>query len=131
MLRLINAERAARKLQPLKLARTLTQSARRHALDMAAKNFFDHTGSDKSDMTLRITEACYMFRAAAENIAAGYDGDVNAMFKGWMESNGHREAILNRDFVDVGVGYAVKKDTVYEHYWVLNFGQPMPPRRKA
>jgi uncharacterized protein YkwD len=124
VLQMINAERAARNLPAFASAPALTQAARRHSTDMATRNFFSHDGSDKSDFSLRITAACYPFRSAAENIAAGYGGDLKAMVKGWMDSPLHRESILSVEYSEVGVGYALNKSSVFTHYWTMEFGQP-------
>ncbi|KAL8007678.1 putative CAP superfamily protein [Plasmopara halstedii] len=35
----------------------LLAASRRHSIDMAAKNFISHLGSDGSSMAMRITEA--------------------------------------------------------------------------
>ena len=38
----------------------------------------------------------------------------------WMNSTGHRENILNKDFTHIGVAY-VKSSSGYGHYWVQMF----------
>jgi uncharacterized protein YkwD len=124
ILRRINAERASRSLKPLVLAPALVQAARRHATDMAARDFMDHEGSDKSDYRIRIDAACYAWARIGENIGAGYGGDPQKVVKGWMGSPPHRAAILSREFTEAGVGYAVNDKSAMGHFWTVNFGVP-------
>jgi uncharacterized protein YkwD len=41
---------------------------------------------------------------------------------GWMGSSGHRQNILNPDFVDIGIGYAYAESSHYHRYWTQDFG---------
>ena len=50
---LINAERAASKLRPLKTDERLSDIARLHSEDMAHRSFFDHVNPDGKDPTAR------------------------------------------------------------------------------
>ena len=48
--------------------------------------------------------------------------------QGWIESKtGHREAMLNRDIRDVGIGYRFlsldRGRTKYTHYWAMSMGR--------
>jgi len=43
------------------------------------------------------------YSAAAENIAAGYATAADVM-NGWMNSQGHRDNILNANFTEIGIG---------------------------
>lgn len=124
ILRRINSERAARSLKPLVVAPALVQAARRHAVDMATRDFIDHEGSDKSDYRMRIDGACYAWARIGENIGAGYGGDPQKVMKGWMGSPPHRAAILSREFTEVGIGYAVNDKSAMGHFWTVNFGVP-------
>ena len=55
-----------------------------------------------------------------ENIAAGYQ-TAEAVFQGWMDSEGHRNNILNNRFKSMGVGLSVVPGTEYTYYWAQNF----------
>ena len=117
----INQERQNANLPPLRIAQELLVAARRHSNDMAQNNIFSHTGSDGSSPFDRMIEAGYRFRYAGENVAAGYptaQQTVNA----WMNSAGHRRNILNRNFCDVGIGYAYDARSSYRNYWTLTLG---------
>lgn len=57
-----------------------------------------------------------------ENIAYGYK-DAKHVMKGWMESKGHRENILDKRYTSVGVGLYIKNGLAY---WVQIFGIDNP-----
>lgn len=124
ILKLVNRERTTRKLAPLLWSDALAQAARRHSADMASHDFFDHTSSDKSDYRARIDATCYAWSTIGENIGGGNKGDAAQMVEGWMRSPPHRASILNPDYTEVGVGYAVDAKSRLRHYWTLNFGAP-------
>ncbi|MGK0698226.1 CAP domain-containing protein [Priestia flexa] len=54
---------------------------------------------------------------AGENIASNYT-DGPAAVEGWLNSEGHRKALLNNDFTHLGVG-------VYEKFYTQNFITPL------
>ncbi|HRV59619.1 MAG: hypothetical protein KDB54_05850 [Solirubrobacterales bacterium] len=64
--------------------------------------------------------------ATGENIAwgSGSLGSVRSIFVAWMKSKGHREAILDRSFTDVGVGVTRGRFSgiAGARIWVLHFG---------
>jgi uncharacterized protein YkwD len=39
-----------------------------------------------------------------------------------MESKGHRDNILNKNFKEIGFGYVYNQNDDYGHYWVQVFG---------
>lgn len=101
----------------------LQAAAASHSRDMADNNFFEHTGSDGSDISQRITRAGYAARVAAENLAAGYQTTAAAM-EGLLESFDHCTTLMNPEFTEFGFGYAFNPDTNYRHYWTQNFARP-------
>jgi len=119
---LTNAERAKAGCAPLKRHTALDSAAQSHSTDMAAHNYFSHTGRDGSSPSQRIQRAGYPRNSGhGENIAAGYSSAAEAM-KGWMSSTGHRRNILNCGYRSIGVGYSPATTARYKHYWVQNFG---------
>jgi uncharacterized protein YkwD len=120
---LVNRERAKSNCPALVPNDTLMRVAQAHSQDMAAHDFFDHTGSDGRDPFQRMRDAGYAYRAAAENVAAGVKtpADVVAL---WMDSPGHRANILNCAFRETGVGYVDDPGDklAYEYYWTQVFG---------
>jgi uncharacterized protein YkwD len=102
----------------------LELAAQRHSADMASKNFFSHTGSDGSSPFDRMLDAGYNFRAAGENIAAGYP-DVARTLDQWLKSEGHCKNIMNAKFVHLGVGFADNSASTYKYYWTQTLGAPL------
>lgn len=90
-------------------------AANRHANDMAANNFFSHTGSDGSTVGQRVTDAGYQWNRVGENIARG-QVDEQAVLDAWMNSSGHRANNLDPRFEDFALA---KADSARGPYWVL------------
>jgi Cysteine-rich secretory protein family len=112
---LINEERAAEGLSPLKIEAHLNSSAQSHSDWMGETGTFSHTGEGGSSATERIEGADFPLtgsRQTAENIAfisptGEMDaGEVDRMHEGLMESAGHRANILDPNAAYVGVGLA-------------------------
>lgn len=83
---------------------------------MASHSNMSHTGSDGSDPGARITRAGYTWSTYGENVAYGYSTPEKVM-EGWMNSQGHRENILNCSFKEIGIGLAQPGN-----YWTQDFG---------
>jgi uncharacterized protein YkwD len=127
-LSLINAERSKLGKKPVKINAALNQAAQGHAADMAINDFFGHTGSAGSTVQSRVKAAKYRFAVCGENIAAGFSLP-SSVVAAWMQSPVHKAAIANNLFKDIGVGYYYHPgdsgNIRYQHYWVVDFGQPM------
>jgi uncharacterized protein YkwD len=102
---LLNRERRARGVRPLRMRKRLSVAAKRHSRNMVRKSFFAH-----GNFVARILNARYVRRRQAwslgENIAWG-TGELatpQSIVNAWMNSPGHRANILNRRFRDIGVG---------------------------
>ncbi|MGW4855049.1 sigma-70 family RNA polymerase sigma factor [Streptomyces sp. NPDC004288] len=108
MLNLVNAERAQAGCAPVRADRKLTKAAQEHSDDMIAHDYFAHTDPQGRDSGDRIEAAGYDADGYNENIS-GWDGAEDAV-KNWMTSGGHREAILDCDHEDAGIGYAADAD---------------------
>lgn len=104
-LRLVNEERAAVGLAPVKLRRELAAPARFHSLDMAVNGFFGHDGPDGRSPDTRISalDRRAFSDFSAENVAtlSKTGGTLGARFalkrlhENLMESPGHRDNILH------------------------------------
>jgi uncharacterized protein YkwD len=81
---------------------------------MFKNNFFDHTGSDGSEIGDRVTRRSYIWKACGENIAKGYNAEADVI-KGWIESTGHCINIMYPGFKDMGVSKV-------GNYWTQVFG---------
>ncbi len=116
---LTNNERRRNNLPDLVYNWKLGWAAMKHSANMANKDFYDHR-----DLGERVKAEGYA-GPMAENIFAGPSSPEAAM-KGWMDSPGHRNNILNPGYTDIGVGYyflendqgAVKAN----YYWTQIFG---------
>lgn len=114
MLDLINQERAAAGLSPVKLNKLLNDSSEDHSQWMINTDNFSHNGQGGSTAIERMQAANYPFEgswSSGENIALqsergaeGIADDVAQLHQGLMESPGHRANILNPDFTEIGIG---------------------------
>ncbi|MBL8634786.1 MAG: CAP domain-containing protein [Myxococcales bacterium] len=102
----------------------LNTAAQGHAVDMATKNYFSHTGKDGRSPFDRMKAAGYSFSYAGENIAAG-NATVAATMTQWLNSAGHCANIMSKNFTQIGFGYDNNSASTYKHYWVQNFGKPL------
>lgn len=105
----------------LTLDTQLNTASDKFAVDLATYNYFSHTGRDGSQPWDRMKREGYNWRAAGENIAAGYTTPA-AVVAGWLASEGHCKNIMSANFKNVGVGYGYNTSSTYKAYWVTDFG---------
>lgn len=84
-----------------------------HSKDMAENHYFSHYSQNGDGLKERLDKEDVNYFAAGENIAAQYI-DAPAAVEGWLNSEGHREALLHDDYTHLGVG-------VYHLYYTQNF----------
>jgi len=110
---LINVQRRAHGLAPLRSNGLLRLAALRHSRDMVAKGYFEHTSRNGSTFVARIRRTGYFshvrFWKAGENIAWGVGSQAppGAIVRAWMNSPPHRRNILEPGFRGIGVGITV------------------------
>ena len=119
---LINTERANAGLSVLTVNAQLAAAAQGHAADMACNNMVSHTGSDGSSVYSRIAASGYSSSYVEEIIYSG--GGPQAAVSWWMSDQIHRDAILNPNATDMGVGYANFSNGAYGDYIAVDFGSP-------
>ena len=119
ILDLTNAERVKEKLPPLTANPLLCQAARDHSANMAKKGEMKHV-LDGKDVLQRLDDVGYDFRKCGENIAVSDGATLKEIMKGWMESKGHREHILDPAFTEIGVGTA--RNDKGDIYYTQDFG---------
>lgn len=107
----VNAERAARGLNALRVDAELTRAAQLRAMEIIEK--FSHTRPD-GESWRTVSAAAY-----GENIARGQKTADKAM-AAWMTSDGHRRNILRESYGSIGVA-CVRSGNIY--YWVQLFGK--------
>jgi uncharacterized protein YkwD len=125
MLGRLNVIRERNTLHALRLDERLNRAAQLHSDDMASRNYFDHQTPEGSRMTDRADAFGYRWRLLLENIATGQENPAEAV-AGWMDSAGHRAAILNAKGRDAGMGHSYRPpdDEIagIRHYWTLLIG---------
>jgi len=84
-----------------------------HSREMFEEEYFSHSSPTYGNLSDRLVNGGVNFSAAGENIAARYV-DAISVVEGWLNSEGHRTTLLNKDFTHLGVG-------VYEKYYTQNF----------
>jgi len=114
--RLTNIEREIENLSPF----TSTEPLRRAALLRAEEitEYFSHTRPDGRDCFTAFTESGVDYLTAGENLAAGHRTPSDVV-RGWMNSPGHRENIVNPAFGRMGVGIVM--DETGRIYWTQAF----------
>ncbi len=106
---------------PLSLNEEIRCAARSHSMDMALREYFDHTNPDGEQPWDRMAEEGYEYYAAGENIAAGFATPATAV-AAWLASDGHCANLMAAGYLDTGVGFYVLEDSYYTYYWTQDFG---------
>ncbi len=120
---LTNEQRRLHGLASLAPVTSLDNAAQAHADDQAARNYIAHVTPEGVTVTERVRKAGYTGIGGWENLYGGGGskyGTAEAAVKGWMESPGHRENILNSQITEIGVGLAT--DASGRNIYVQNFG---------
>jgi len=100
---LVNSIRARRGLKTLGFSSAASKLALFRSEDMRDRNYFSHyTPEGKSPATLAKTMSI-PFKSLGENIASGHRDAISA-FEAFMNSKGHRENIIDKDYDKMGAG---------------------------
>lgn len=102
MLKLVNKERIANGLQPVKADDELAKVARKHSVDMFLRGYFSHYTPDGRNPFDRMKADNVVFLTAGENLALSQT--LHMAHSGLMKSPGHRANILNPTFGRLGIG---------------------------
>jgi uncharacterized protein YkwD len=105
----------------LKADATLNKVALAHSVDMAEASYFSHTSLSGATPFDRMRAAKYYYKAAGENIGAGYT-TPKAVVNAWLASPGHCRILMSRSYTELGVGYAT--GGYYGTYWTQDYGKP-------
>lgn len=127
VLRLVNEERAALHLGPLRRSPLLDAAADVRAQDMAARDYFAHISPDGVTPGDQVLAAGYQALLCGENIASGYSS-ARDVVKAWMSSPSHRANILEPRYREIGIAYSEAPGTESGVLWVQEFGEPAPDR---
>ncbi|MEO8862878.1 MAG: CAP domain-containing protein [Candidatus Saccharimonadales bacterium] len=104
-----NNRRAENGRHSLESNTTLEAAAQAKANDMVKRNYWSHNTPDGKAPWVFITNEGYLFQKAGENLAYGFTTD-GATVSGWMNSQEHRENMLNPGYTQVGFGTANSSD---------------------
>ncbi|MGN1401833.1 MAG: CAP domain-containing protein [Bacillus sp. (in: firmicutes)] len=114
---LTNIFRARMGLNKVQWDEATSEVALGHSKEMHDEEYFSHVSAKEGELKDRLAKGEVKYTMAGENIAAQYV-DGAAAFEGWVNSQGHREALLNKEFTHLGVG-------VYKKYYTQNFIKKM------
>lgn len=101
VLRLTNIERKNQGLSELKTNLALTTASKKRSTELV--KLFEHERPNGKNIFTVLDEYGIRYTTAGENIAYGQTTPEDVV-DGWMNSQGHRENILNGDFNKMGVG---------------------------
>jgi uncharacterized protein YkwD len=128
MFRLINQERQQDGKKPLEWSQKLCESAELKSQDMISNNYFDHVSPSGVAPWYWIKQAGYTYTFVGENLALNYYTAQSAN-TALMNSQGHRENILNENFTQMGVAYFRGKIDGQDAFVVVqHFGSPAPQK---
>ncbi len=119
LLGLVNAARNAAGIHSLTMNPQLVAAAQRHSDDMALGDFLSHTGSDGSQFWQRMNDAGYNMSSGAENILYRWDLSATGAFDQWWNSTGHRNNMMNADYVEIGIAWTLSDSGSYYYTMVL------------
>ncbi|MDU7707830.1 MAG: CAP domain-containing protein [Clostridium sp.] len=113
---LVNQERAKAGLSPVKADVSVQAAAQVRAKEIETS--FSHTRPDGSSFSTALTQQGVTYRGSGENIAWGQKTPEQVM-NGWMNSDGHRANILNKNYTTIGVG--LYQNASGTNYWTQLF----------
>jgi uncharacterized protein YkwD len=116
-----NQARAAQGLNPLVWDEALAAAALNHCARMAVEGPLSHQYAGEPDLSERAGHAGAHFSLIEENIAVG--PQPATIHQAWMNSQGHRENLLNPEVDRVGVAVLARGNQLYA---VADFGHAVP-----
>jgi len=109
----INQQRRNNGLRDLIWREDIARVARLHSSNMGGREFFSHEDPVEGDLKQRLTKfGVNDWASAGENIfkESGVYNPARQAVEGWMNSQHHRENILNPAFTHTGIGVAFGHD---------------------
>jgi uncharacterized protein YkwD len=116
-------ERSFGPAPPVSLSGTLASVALGHASDMAEHNYFEHVDQAGRSPADRVRAVGYQEKLVGENIAYGPQS-VEEVIRGWLDSPGHCENIMDPRFAEMGVAYAAGQASRRGLFWVQLLAAP-------
>jgi uncharacterized protein YkwD len=110
-------ERSFGPAPPVRLSETLASVAFGHAADMAKHDYFEHEDLAGRSPAERVRAVGYREKLVGENIAYGPKSPEEVV-RGWLDSPGHCENIMDPRFAEMGIAYAAGQASRRGLYWV-------------
>ena len=114
---LINSKREENGLPLLEIDEELQNVAKTKALDMVENNYFSHTSPTYGSPFDMVKSYGIKYKTCGENIAG--NSKVSGAVDAWMNSEGHRANILNKNYNYTGIG--VVSSPIYGKIYVQLF----------
>ena len=126
--RRVNTIRAEEMRPPLRIDPALVRVARDYSCALLERGTLSHQDLSGKTVSDRVLAAGKPYQTVGENLASssGAGDPVAAAIGAWMRSTGHRENILQPEFVETGVGACRQGET---YYFTQIFLRPAPTRR--
>jgi uncharacterized protein YkwD len=118
-------ERAFAAASPVSLSGTLSSVG--HAVDMAQHDYFEHRDLAGNSPADRVRAVGYQESLVGENIAYGPE-TADEVVRGWLDSPGHCENIMNPRFEVMGIAYSQGRSAKHGLYWVQVLAAPRSGR---
>ncbi len=112
---LTNQARSENGAGSLKFDHELGNAAQKKSEDMAENDYFSHTSPTYGSPFDMLQQFGIDYTKASENIAAGQE-TAEEVVQAWLDSEGHRENMLDPEVTHIGVGY-----TSDGNYWTQLF----------
>jgi uncharacterized protein YkwD len=94
-----------------------------HASDMAEHDYFEHQDLSGRSPADRVRAIGYRETLVGENIAYGLKS-AEEVVRGWLDSPGHCENIMDPRFAEMGIAYAQGRAVKHGLYWVQVLAAP-------
>jgi uncharacterized protein YkwD len=121
LLQHINDGRKSEGMAPLAWSTQLAVAALVHSSDMAANNFFSHTGSNGTEVNARMVRAGYAPLYWGE-VLTWVGGGPGAAFAQFWDSPHHHDILLGGDFSDLGAARVADPRGSFD-YWTVVLGR--------
>jgi uncharacterized protein YkwD len=112
---------------PVRQSAALAAVARGHAIDMAEHEYFEHQDLSGHTPADRVRASGYREKLVGENIAYGPQSPEEVV-RGWLDSPGHCENIMDSRFAEMGIAYAFGRAPAPASglglYWVQVLADP-------
>jgi uncharacterized protein YkwD len=97
---------------------------------MAVHNYFEHVDQAGRSPADRVRAVGYEEKLVGENIAYGPQS-IEEVVRGWLDSPGHCENIMDPRFAEMGVAYAAGQASRRGLFWVQLLAAPRTSPAKS